>query len=174
MRAPAAVMLPTELAAALALLHPDDRRWLLGRLSDRERERLEAVLPKVEQMPAEALAAVQPLDADASGASVKPTSRNSLDEQLLRQARPEEILPLLAQLSPASRALVFHYVRWPWSEAVLARLDVLARSVVEAYPQAGARSSPLGEWLLRELAGELRLQRSAAAPHARRFEALVE
>lgn len=125
------------LVLRLASLHADDRRWLLQRLPDTSRERLELLLAELAALGLsvdastvdEATQRVQrvQMPSPARGAAVRPVAESALES-----ATPVQMVRLFASEPPAVRRAVMALRAWPWAAAVNASAADAATSAHDA------------------------------------------
>jgi hypothetical protein len=109
-----------SLALRLAPLHPDDRRWLLERLPENARARLDGLLAELGGLGIAVDAAVA-RDFAARNRSTPALAEDHVlnpDERVIETAAPEQITRLLNTEPPAVRRALMSMRTWSWSAAV--------------------------------------------------------
>lgn len=140
-----------EAALALHALEPDDRAWLIERLTPAQQR---AVTPLLAELAELAIPADARLVDDALRHSARSATRSAL--QRLSALQPAQAAQLLRGEPAPFVACLLGLAEWPWTREYVASLDASAqRRLQDAMHDAPPAAAPLRAWLLETLASRL-------------------
>lgn len=163
-------------ATILAALGPDDRRWILDRLDDRQRAVVESALPSA------LLLAPSALVTEISNAAGKVCPKTVVsaavpgDFDIVRRAPRERVVELVCGLPLIAIALLLDAERWPWAQEVTSNLKLERRKLLPGLTlQARAiASDAVVPWLVGNLARQLKSADGPSSADGGRFDAVFD
>jgi hypothetical protein len=140
-----------EAALALHALEPDDRAWLIERLTPAEQRAVAPLLAELAELgiPADARLVDEALRHSARSATRSAQQRiAALQATQAAQLLHDEPAPFVAGL--------LGLAEWPWTREYIAGLDASAqRRLQDAMHDAPAAAAPLRAWLIEALAARI-------------------